>query len=103
MAGKLPAARPKTTGQRSRRAQEDPAWVRWTLTAVALGIVGLLIVVPMVNVFAEAFADGIGAYVKNLFSDADTRHAIILTLTVVPIALVANILFGLTELGRAHV
>jgi sulfate transport system permease protein len=35
-------------------------------------------------------------YWQNLFSDPDTRHSIILTLTVVPIALVANVIFGLT-------
>jgi sulfate transport system permease protein len=78
-----------------RRAQQDPAWVRWGLTGTALGVVGLLIVIPVVNVFSEAFAAGLGAYFHNLFGDADTRHAMLLTLTVVPIALVANVVFGL--------
>jgi sulfate/thiosulfate transport system permease protein len=79
-----------------RRAQEDPAWVRYGLTGVALLAVGLLIVVPVINVFAEALAGGVGVYWKNLVLDPDTRHSIQLTLTVVPIALVANILFGVT-------
>ena len=79
-----------------RRAQEDPAWVRYGLTAVALLAVTVLIVIPVVNVFVEAFAGGVGAYFENLFLDPDTRHAILLTLTVVPIALVANVVFGVT-------
>lgn len=79
-----------------RRAQEDPTWVRLSLTALALLIVTVLIVVPVVNVFVEAFAAGAGAYFRNLFLDPDTRHAILLTLTVVPIALVANTIFGIT-------
>jgi sulfate/thiosulfate transport system permease protein len=77
-----------------RRAQEDPAWVRWTLIGVALLVVGILIVIPIINVFVEALAGGVGAYFRNLFADPDTRQSILLTLTVVPIALVANVVFG---------
>jgi sulfate transport system permease protein len=79
-----------------RRAQEDPVWVRYLLTGTALLSVGVLIVIPVLNVFVEAFASGVGAYFKNLFLDPDTRHSIGLTLTVVPIALVANVVFGIT-------
>jgi len=81
---------------RSRTAQQDPAWVRWGLTLFALGVVGLLVVIPVVNIFAEALSEGVGVYWNNLFADPDTRQSIILTLTVVPIALVANVIFGLT-------
>jgi sulfate/thiosulfate transport system permease protein len=77
-----------------RRAQEDPRWVRIALTVFALVAVGIIIVIPIANVFAGAFAEGVGTYFKNLVSDADTLHAILLTLTVVPIALVANVVFG---------
>jgi sulfate/thiosulfate transport system permease protein len=79
-----------------RRAQEDPTWVRYALTGVALIVVGVLIVIPVINVFVEAFAGGVGTYFRNLFLDPDTRHSILLTLTVVPIALVANTIFGVT-------
>lgn len=91
-----PAADPAPAVSKMRRAQEDPAWVRYGLTAIALSVVGLLIVVPVVNVFVEAFKEGTGTYFKNLVLDADTRHSILLTLTVVPIALVANVVFGIT-------
>jgi sulfate transport system permease protein len=78
------------------RAQQDPVWVRWTLTGVALLVVTLLIIIPVINVFAEAFSEGAGTYWTNLFADADTRHSILLTLTVVPIVLAANLVFGVT-------
>jgi sulfate transport system permease protein len=78
-----------------RRAQRDPAWVQWGLTAIALAAITLLIGIPIIYVFVEALADGPAVYFHNLFGDPDTRHSIYLTLTVVPIALVANVLFGL--------
>ncbi len=87
-------APPRASGM--RRSQEDPAWVRYSLTAAALLVVTVLIVIPVVNVFVEALAEGAGTYWKNLVLDADTRHAIGLTLTVVPITLVANVVFGVT-------
>ena len=79
-----------------RRAQQDPVWLKWGLTLFALSVVGVLVVIPVINVFAVAFSKGAGAYWKNLFADPDTRHSILLTLTVVPIALVANVIFGVT-------
>src|SRR5262245_60897289 len=78
-----------------RRGQQDPRWVRWTLTIAAVAVVGILVVIPIVNVFAEALSEGLRAYWKNLFGDAETRHSIFLTLIVVPAALAANILFGI--------
>jgi sulfate/thiosulfate transport system permease protein len=88
--------KPTALARPVRRAQEDPAWVRYGLTSIALLAVTILIVIPVANVFVEAFAAGVGAYFRNLFLDPDTRHAILLTLTVVPIALVANVVFGVT-------
>jgi len=87
-------ARPVTTAIKFRRAQQDPVWVRWGLTLSAVSIVAVLIVIPVINIFVGALADGVNVYWQNLIADPDTRHAILLTLTVVPIALVANIIFG---------
>jgi sulfate transport system permease protein len=77
-----------------RRAQADPAWVRYGLITLTLLVVGVLVVIPILNVFAGALSEGVGTYVRNLVDDPDTRSAILLTLTVVPIALVANVIFG---------
>jgi sulfate/thiosulfate transport system permease protein len=78
-----------------RRAQQDPAWVRWTLTIAAIAVVGILVVLPVVHVFVEATSDGFAAYWKHLFGDPDTLHSIRLTLTVAPAAVLANIVFGI--------
>jgi sulfate/thiosulfate transport system permease protein len=86
--------RPPAAAGPVRRAQEDPAWVRYTLTGLALAAVGVLVVIPILNVFVGALSEGLGVYWKNLVMDPDTRHAVLLTLTVVPIALVANVVFG---------
>jgi len=79
----------------SRRAHEDPTWVKWTLISIALTIMTLLVVVPLVDVFVEAFAAGIGTYWQNLTGDPDTRHSILLTLMVAPVAVALNLVFGL--------
>ncbi|HEY7749273.1 MAG TPA: sulfate/thiosulfate ABC transporter permease CysW [Aestuariivirgaceae bacterium] len=87
---------PKTVGSAQvRRAQEDPAWVRWGLIGLAIAVVALLVVVPVVNIFAQALSDGLAAYWSNLFDDPDTLHAIKLTLIVAPVALLANLIFGI--------
>ncbi|MGH6873672.1 MAG: sulfate/thiosulfate ABC transporter permease CysW, partial [Aestuariivirgaceae bacterium] len=78
-----------------RRAQQDPAWVRWGLTCLALGVVAVLVIIPVVNIFAQALSEGFGTYWSNLFEDPDTLHSIRLTLIVAPIALVANLIFGI--------
>ena len=75
-------------------AGRDPAIVRWTLIAAAVAVVGLLVVVPVTAVFHKALEHGPTAYWQTLAVDADTRHAILLTLTVAPIAVAANLVFG---------
>jgi len=80
---------------RTRKAQEDPRVVRCVLILAAFLVIGVLIIVPVVFVFYQALAEGLGVYWKNLFADPDTLHSIFLTLTVVPVAVVANTLFGL--------
>lgn len=77
------------------RAHEDPTWVRWTLTLAAVSVITVLIVVPLVNVFVEAFADGAATYWQNIAEDHDTLHAIKLTLIVAPVAVFLNLVFGL--------
>jgi sulfate transport system permease protein len=78
-----------------QRAHDDPPWVRRTLIGVAVSIMVVLVVVPLVNVFVEAFADGAAAYWHNLVDDPDTLHSIKLTLMVAPVAVITNLIFGI--------
>jgi sulfate transport system permease protein len=90
------AAEARAHGGRTTRqtALQDPWLVRWGLISAAVGVVGVLVIVPVINVFYEALARGAGTYIQNLISDPDTRHSILLTLTVAPVAVVLNVIFG---------
>jgi sulfate transport system permease protein len=72
----------------------DPPWVRWLLTSAAVAVLTVLVLVPVVNVFWQALSRGFGVYWDNLFADRDTRHAILLTLAVAPVAVALNVIFG---------
>ena len=85
---------PSLTKAQKRHAA-DPAWVRWTLILAAAFVLGILIIVPVVNVFVNAFADGIAGYWRHIADNPDTLHAILLTLLVAPIAVAANTVFGI--------
>jgi sulfate transport system permease protein len=77
-----------------RRAQEDHWLVRRALIAIATAVIGALVIVPLVSVFYQAFAKGPRACWDNLVHDPDTWAAIMLTLRVAPIAVLANLVFG---------
>ena len=78
----------------SAAAQADPVWVQRLLIGLALLVVGVLIVVPLVNVFYQALGGGVRAYWHNLVGNRETLSAILLTLTVAPVAVVLNVIFG---------
>ncbi|MBI5686733.1 MAG: sulfate ABC transporter permease subunit CysW [Verrucomicrobia bacterium] len=77
----------------ARHATHDPAWVQWTLTAVALLFLTLFLFVPLAAVFTEAFRRGIGPYF-DAFRNPDAISAIQLTLTTATIAVPLNLVFG---------
>jgi sulfate transport system permease protein len=64
------------------------------LTLAAVAVVTVLVIVPVVHVFYQALANGPRVYWDSLAADPDTRHSILLTLTVAPLAVAANVVFG---------
>ena len=68
--------------------------MRWLLTAIALGFLSLFLILPLVTVFMEAFANGIQAY-TGAIRDPDAIAALKLTLLAAAIAVPANLVFGL--------
>ena len=92
MAGVVQAHGAIDVSNRARRLTE-PRAVRWTLTAAALGFLGLFLVLPLVTVFAEALDSGIGAYVESI-SEPDAFAALRLTLIAAAFAVPANLIFG---------
>jgi sulfate transport system permease protein len=76
-----------------RRSTSEPPAVRWLLIGVALAFMALFLVLPLVFVFSQAFAKGIGFYFKTL-NDPNAWSAIKLTLTAAAIAVPLNCVFG---------
>ena len=74
------------------RTTESPA-IRWLLTALALGFMGLFLVLPLAAVFVEALKAGWTAYWAAL-KEPDALSAIRLTLLTAAIAVPLNLVFG---------
>ena len=75
------------------RPTGEPVWVRWILIVVALLFLGLFLVVPLVAVFAQAFAKGVGYYFHSL-ARPDTLASIKLTFIAAGISVPLNCIFG---------
>jgi len=85
---------------RQRRAADatcttttEPRIIRWLLIAVALAFLVLMLIIPLVAVFAKALAGGIGLYLAAI-RDPDAVAAIRLTLLTVAVAVPVNTVFG---------
>ena len=89
-----PKARTRNASRPSRRAIEESPLVKWTLVTIAWAFCFVFLLLPLSNVFAQAFAKGWAFYLKS-FADPDTLAAIRLTLIVAAISVPLNVVFGL--------
>jgi sulfate transport system permease protein len=65
----------------------------WIIGSIAIAYVGLIVVVPLAFVFAQAFGSGLEAYVRAV-TRPDTLAALRLTLVATLIAVPLNVVFG---------
>lgn len=72
----------------------EPAYVRWSLIAVAVLFLGLFLILPLIAVFTEAFKQGADVFFAAI-SDPETLSAVKLTLLVAAISVPLNVLFGI--------
>jgi sulfate transport system permease protein len=72
----------------------EPAWLRWALTALALALLGLLVVLPLAVVMVEAARAGLIGY-WHAISTPDTVAAVKLTLLVALATVPLNMAFGI--------
>jgi sulfate transport system permease protein len=72
----------------------EPLWVRLVLITLGVGFVGLMVLLPLIAVFAEALRHGADAYFAAL-REPDALAAIRLTLLVAAIAVPLNLVFGI--------
>jgi sulfate transport system permease protein len=78
---------------KSQRGTEEAPFVKWTLIVVALLFCLVFLLLPLVNVFAQAFSKGFAAYWAAL-ANADSWAAVRLTLIVAAITVPLNTIFG---------
>jgi sulfate/thiosulfate transport system permease protein len=95
-----PSPRPSPDGRESRAVlaaannpRSEPRAVRIAIIAVAIAFLSIFVVLPLVVVFAQAFARGIAAYLAAL-TDPEALSAIRLTLLVAAISVGLNLVFG---------
>ncbi|AGH48603.1 MULTISPECIES: sulfate ABC transporter permease subunit CysW [Sphingomonadales] len=75
-------------------ATSESRLARAVIMAIGLGFFGLFLLMPLLVVFAQALAGGIGAYLDAIV-EPDALAAIRLTLLVAAISVPANIVFGI--------
>lgn len=76
-----------------RLAITEPLWLRRVLIVAAFGFLAVMVVLPLIAVFAEALRQGARAYLAAL-TEPDALAAIRLTLLVAAIAVPLNTVFG---------
>lgn len=72
----------------------ERGWVKVALIAVMLAYLSLILFIPALNVFAQAFSKGVGPFLDNLTEPAFT-HAAWLTVVIALIVVPLNTVFGL--------
>ena len=82
------------TTQFGRVVHRDPLWVRAGLIGTALAFLFVLVFLPLVVVFVQAMAKGIGVYWRAI-TEPDAIAAIRLTLLISFAAVSVNLAFGL--------
>jgi sulfate/thiosulfate transport system permease protein len=86
----------KARRARQRHGMEEPAWVKWLLIGVVLVFSLVFLLLPLVNLFVQAFSKGWGGYVASL-QHPDSWAAIKLTLLVAGICVPLNMVFGVAS------
>lgn len=87
----------KTNGdshRQSRRGAEESPFVKWILIAIALAFSLVFLLLPLINVFAQALSFGWKNYIHALI-DPNSLAAIRLTLIVAAISVPLNVIFGI--------
>lgn len=92
MAGAITVYTSKEDAKRPKHNTEHRA-VQWLLIGIALLFIGLVVVLPLVSVFVEAFRKGADMYIKALI-EPDALSALKLTLIIALIAVPVNTIFG---------
>lgn len=83
----------KTTSN-SQSSQTESRFVKYSLILIAVSFLLIMLVVPLITIFAEAFRKGYEAYFLS-FNDEYVLSAIKLTFITAAIAVPLNVIFGI--------
>ena len=81
--------------KRISKPTEDPIWLKLLLGTVAISFIAVILLLPLVLVFKEALANGIGTF-WNAMVEPDTLAAVKLSLLAAAIAVPLNTVFGMS-------
>ncbi|KRA60418.1 sulfate/thiosulfate transporter permease subunit [Caulobacter sp. Root655] len=79
---------------KARHPTEDPVWAKAVIIGLMLAFLGLVLILPLAAVFAEALRKGLGPALAAI-SNPDALAAVKLTLITAGIAVPFNAVFGL--------
>jgi len=79
---------------KSRRGTEESPFAKWTLISIAMAFCLVFLLLPLVNVFAQAFAKGWAGYWKAI-TEPEAWAAMKLTLLIAVVSVPLNVVFGL--------
>ncbi|MBN3340931.1 sulfate/thiosulfate ABC transporter permease CysW [Pectobacterium brasiliense] len=82
-----------TSRHQPHPVRQERNWARTALIALGVILSLIMLVIPLMSIFAAALSHGLGGVWRNL-SDPDMLHAIGLTLLVVAIVVPVNLVFG---------
>lgn len=81
--------------KRFLKPHEDPLWLKLLLGTLAIGFIGILLLLPLTLVFTEALASGLATF-WNALVEPDTLAAVKLSLLAAAIAVPLNTVFGIS-------
>lgn len=93
MAGTVAARTVSPSSQPRTAATSETAAVKWLLIAIALLFIGLVLILPLITVFTQAFRKGAEVFFAAIV-EKEALSAIRLTLTAAAIAVPLNTIFG---------
>ncbi len=91
--GSQKTSAPHSKAVATARATRDPVWIKTTAMGLTFVLFIVLLLMPLIAVFLEAFRKGIAPFFAT-FAEPDALHAIWLTLLVAGISVPLNLIFG---------
>lgn len=85
---------PQSPDSKPSKKTKEHGWVKVVLIAVAIAYLFLILFIPSINVFAQAFKEGFTPFFANL-TEPNFLHAIKLTVIIALIVVPINTVFGL--------